>query len=148
MAKKFSFRLEPILKIKNYKASLAKDTLNQVIATRIRKEEEINHKNGYLDNLVNQKTVSTNAMMIQAHYHHKNYVKEEIKKLEKEKFQILEIENLRRIELTEAMKEEKILEKLKEKKQAIHKFEVDKEEMNNLDEIGRNRYIKQNILGN
>jgi len=75
------------------------------------------------------------AADLQAQISHENAVKEEIIKLEKEKEQLLEIESLKRDKLTVAMKEEKILEKLKEKKLIIHNEDASKEEMKVLDDL-------------
>ena len=57
--------------------------------------------------LLEKKFLSSKVNELQTQIHHKEFVDSEIVKLEKEKQQILEIENLRRLKLTKAMKDEK-----------------------------------------
>ena len=72
-------------------------------------------------------------------------LKEEIKKLEEEIDQLKEIEELRRVRLTEAMKDEKVLEKLKEKRKYDHDEDSKHEEVLTLDEISQMRFTKKKI---
>ncbi len=137
MAKKFSFRLEPILKLRSYKVTLAKDELIQVVKKRSEKEELINEKEEYYSNLLTNKPYSAKASDLQAILSHQEKVKDDLNKLEYEKSQLIEIENFKREKLNNAMKQEKVLEKLKEKKQEIHKSDLSKEETSILDDIGR-----------
>jgi flagellar export protein FliJ len=83
------------------------------------------------------------AAELQAQISHENAVKDEIKKLENETEQLLEIESFKREKLTVAMKEEKILEKLKEKKIITHNEAVSKEEMKVLDDLAIAGSIKK-----
>lgn len=135
MPKKFSFRLEPVLRLRAYRVSEAKERLAEIMFLRIKKENEINEKTEYINNFELAKLGKVNAEIIQARIYHKIYIQDEIKKLKKERAELLEIENLKRKELTEAMKNEKILAKLKEKKYDIYKHELNLEEMKDLDEI-------------
>lgn len=137
MAKKFTFRLDPILRIRSYKVTLAKDELIQIVKKRNEKEDLINKKEEYYNNLISHKPNSGKALDMQAIISHQDKIKEEIKKLKYEKTQLQEIENYKRAKLTDAMKQEKVLEKLKEKKKEIHNSELSKEETSILDDIGR-----------
>ena len=140
MAKKFSFRLEPVLKLRSYKVSLAKDSLVQVLNQRRNKEQQISEHKNYYNQLLKTEINSTQASEFQAQYYHKNFIFNEIIKLNNEKEQLLEIESFHRTKLTEAMKQEKILKKLKEKKQDLYNEENQKEETLTLDEIARTRH--------
>ncbi len=137
MAKKFTFRLDPILKIRSYIVSLTKDELTQIVRKRNEKEELINNKEQYYKSLIAIKPNSGKALDMQAIVSHQEKVKEEIKKLKYEKTQLQEIENYKRAKLTDAMQKEKMLEKLKERKKEIHNNQLSKEETIILDDIGR-----------
>ncbi|MCX6152998.1 MAG: flagellar FliJ family protein [Candidatus Kapabacteria bacterium] len=142
MAKKFIFNLDTIHKLRTHKADLAKEALNQVAFLRHNKENEIENQQEYHKSLNTNSPKSTKVADLQAYQHHKSYVVEEIKRLEYEKHQLMEIEEFKRKELTDAQKQEKIIDKLKEKKFAEYKNIIDKEESMILDEIGINIYLK------
>lgn len=135
MAKKFNFRLESVLKLRAEKVTQAQESLNQAIKVRVEKEKSIQNYRNYLKNLSNEKSSQIKASDLQNMSYHKQYIDSEIKKLEKEKVQVLEIENLRRTKLTKALKDEKVLEKLKERKKADYNDELRKEEAKFFDEI-------------
>lgn len=136
MAKKFSFKLESVLKYRADKVNQAIDALNQVVKLRIEKEKKINELIQLKKEIYSQGKNKVKASDLQTKNNYLNSLDEEISKLENEKKQIIEIENIRRIKLTEAMKDEKVLEKLKEKKISSYKEEIRKEEGIFLDEIG------------
>lgn len=136
MAKKFSFKLESVLKYRADKVNQAIDALNQVVKLRIEKEKKINELIQLKKEIYSQGKKKVKASDLQTKNNYLNSLDEEISKLENEKKQIIEIENIRRIKLTEAMKDEKVIEKLKEKKISSYKEEIRKEEGIFLDEIG------------
>lgn len=70
---------------------------------------------------------------------HIHTVRAEIKRLHSELENLLEIEALRRKVLSEMMKEEKVLDSLREKKVAEHKSILLHEEQNLMDEIASRR---------
>ena len=140
MQKKFSFRLDKILRLKAQKALEIEESLNMVVNLREKKESELQIKEDYYSEISNQKTLSATADVFQMNHHHLEFVSNEIDRLKDEKVQLLEIENLRRARLTEIRKEKKILEKLKEKKKDIHNKEMQTEETKMLDEIGITRF--------
>jgi flagellar protein FliJ len=142
MAKRFQFRLDPLLNIKTFKAKEAKENLLQIMGFRIKKEEEIEQHLDYYSSLLKSRKGNNIASDLQTIFYHKVYVEGQIKKLGKEKDELIEIEELKRNVLIQAMKEEKILDKLREKKMITHNQELIKEENKVLDEIG----IK--IMGN
>ncbi len=141
MAKRFSFRLESVLKIRTFKAELAKEELNKVIAFRLEKENQIAENQTQIEQTLT-KTKRTTISDFQANYQFKSFLEEEIKKLEGEVLRILEIEAIRREALAEAMKEQKVIEKLKEKKQEQYRIEMNQLEAIFFDEIAINRYDK------
>ncbi len=134
MAKKFKFSLESVLNLKNHRAKEAKDLLQQAANIRTKKEQTISENQEYLKSISNTGNRMSLQELQDLHYH-KESVKHIIIKLEKEKSQIVEIENLRRDKLSDAMKEEKILTKLKDNKILKYKDELKKEENSILDEI-------------
>ena len=143
MAKKFQFRLDPLLNLRAFKVKEAKEALGHVANLRLEKEKEIQSKLNYLDELNNTFYNSAQASDLQARTQHIRFTEAEIKKLENEKKQLMEIEKLKRSELSEKMKEEKILEKLKEKKKNLHNKDILAEEIKILDEITTNKFIRE-----
>lgn len=142
MAKKFSFRLDPVLKLRSHKVNQEKEALGFVVGRRTMKEIQINRQEEYKSGLLRKKQHSTKAIDLQARSYHIHFVNEEIKKLEHEKEELIEIEGLRRQKLSAAMRDEKVLVRLREKKQIAHQEETGREETIHLDEIARNRHIK------
>lgn len=138
MAKKFNFRFESILKIRAEKVTQAQESLNQAVKVRLDKEQAIQEFIDSKNNLEISKPITTKAQDLQNKIFHKQHIESEINRLEKEKQQIVEIENLRRNKLGVAMKEEKVMEKLKDKKLSEHIDEVKREEGIFFDEIGLN----------
>lgn len=139
MAKRFEFKLNSLLKLRSYKAQLAEESLYNVMQMRIDKEELISARKEYYSQLLTKKNGSSKAGALQSNIHHREYVEKEILKLEKELQRLREIENIRRKHLSDALKDEKVLEKLKERKIATHKSDSLKEENAVLDEISINR---------
>jgi flagellar FliJ protein len=141
MAKKFIFRLDPLLKLRNFKVKEAKEDLGKAVKIRLEKEKELNEMNNYFHSLLKTRKGLSSAAELQTQWHHKNYIEGELVTLETEGKKLLEIESVKRQLLTKAMKEEKVLEKLKERKELIYKEEIGKEETKELDEIGSKRHF-------
>ncbi|MER3329355.1 MAG: flagellar FliJ family protein, partial [Candidatus Kapaibacterium sp.] len=80
---------------------------------------------------------------IQAFYYHKEAINQEIKKLNMELDNLLDIESLKRIKYNEALKEEKVLQKLKEKKKSEFIAEIEHKEQLELDEIAIRQYTNK-----
>lgn len=142
MAKKFDFRYESILKLRAEKVTQAQESLNQVVRVRNEKEQSIQDYKNYKENINLIEEKSTKAAELQNKIYHKQHIENEIKRLEKEKEQILEIEKLRRNKLTVAMKDEKVMEKLKDKKIIQHLDDIKHEESKFFDEVGINQTSK------
>lgn len=135
MAKKFEYKLQSVLNLRTHKVSEAKESLNIAVKSRIEKEQEIQYHDKIRKELLNQKANSGKILEYQAKYYHIMHLEYQIDQFENDKVQLLEIEKLRRGNLTNAMKNEKVLVKLKEKKHLVHKYEQEKEEVKFFDEI-------------
>jgi flagellar FliJ protein len=142
MPKKFNFKLESVLKFRTDKVSQAKDSLNQAVKIRLEKEADIRNTEMMKSQLGTVTINKIKAGDLQIKNNHIAFLETEILKLEEEKKQILEIENLRRIKLTNAMKDEKVIEKLKEKQYSNYMEEQRCNENKFLDEVALQRVRK------
>jgi len=142
MAKKFNFKYNSILKLRTEKVNQAQELLFQAERIKIEKQKIITEYKNYINGLLNNNTNKNKISELQNIAYHKQFINNEIEKLEKEKVQIDEIISLRRNKLNEAMKDEKVLEKLKEKKLNSYKEELNKEETKFLDEISMKKVNK------
>jgi flagellar FliJ protein len=142
MAKKFNFKYNSILKLRTEKVNQAQELLFQAERIKIEKQKIITEYKNYINGLLNNNTNKNKISELQNIAYHKQFINSEIEKLEKEKVQIDEIISLRRNKLNEAMKDEKVLEKLKEKKLNSYKEELNKEETKFLDEISMKKVNK------
>lgn len=140
MAKKFEFRLETILRLRTHKAQAAKEDLQKAVGARTLKEQEIEDTTNYLLGLRNAGYGLVKSDELRAMDDHKRHVERTIEEMKKELTRLLEIEAAKRIVLNNAMREQKIMEKLKEKKFETYRFELNKEESQTLDAIGIARY--------
>lgn len=147
MAKKFKFKLESFLKLKSFNVTKAEDALNKILILKYEKEVEIVSLYDEISELNNNPKKQT-IIDLQSRFHRKIFLEDRIIQIKYEITKIVEIENFKRKELQEAMKDEKILEKLKEKKQVEFKFETGKEEDLALDEISIVAFGKKFIAEN
>lgn len=142
MAKKFKFQLESFLTIKKFNVSRAENALFEVLAIKYAKENEVRQMYEEIT-LLNTQKGKLAIIDLQARFHRKIFLEQRIEQIKAEIVKIEEIEQIKRKELAFAMKEEKVLEKLKEKKKVAHKIQIDKEEDQNLDEIAIKQFLKQ-----
>jgi flagellar FliJ protein len=147
MAKKFSYRLETFLNLKTFKVKEIEENIQKVLYYRTQTEEEIRKNQEYLAMLNNNRNGHFKAIEIQALNYHKEAVKDEIENLRSQLSRIIEIENILRQRLVEAMKEEKVLQKLKERQFEAYMYEVNREETKLLDEITVQKEIRKNHAG-
>ena len=143
MAKKFKFRLETLLKIRTEAVEEAKNSLNVALRYRYEKERQIDELKNTKQEQLQKRLNVTRAQDMQILKDHINSLDAQIEKEEIEKQKLIEIENVRRMRLNEAMKEEKVILKLKEKKLQEHEKELKREETNFLDEIASLQYSKK-----
>lgn len=146
MAKKFRFKLEPILKIRTEKVEETKSILHTAMRNRYDKETEIEELNEVKKDFLSEPQIITKASDMQASKDYVNNMDWQLQKKEEEKIKLLEIENHRRDELNDALKEEKVIIKLKEKKIEEHQKILKKEEDDFLDEVGKNQYLRDKKL--
>ena len=147
MAKKFSYRLETFLNLKTFKVKEIEENIQKVLYYRTQTEEEIRKNQEYLAMLNNNRNGHFKAIEIQALNYHKEAVKDEIENLRSQLARIIEIENILRQRLVEAMKEEKVLQRLKERQFEAYMYEVNREETKLLDEITVQKEIRKNHAG-
>ncbi len=143
MTKKFNFKLDTVLRLRTDKTEEAKTELQLIIRKRIEKEQLIDEQFAKLD--IHNKTRKEHKKLeeIQAFYYHKEFISQEIKKLKMELDNLLDIESLKRTKYNEALKEEKVLLKLKEKKKSEFMAEVEHKEQLELDEIAIRQYTNK-----
>lgn len=136
MPKKFQFRLEPLLKLRANAVEQAKNALATALQNRVKKEEELAAREMYFNELLaSEKNQKQTIIEMQADWHHRQTVQQEIRTLEREKSKLDEVESKKRDELAETMKQEKTVEKLKERKKTEYHEFIAKEEQVFLDEI-------------
>lgn len=142
MAKKFHFRLEQVLNLRKDDADDARIQLSQAEQTRRNKEREKEERQQYYHELVAQTQQGrTSASAVESLWHHIRAVQTEIVALEKQCQQLEEIETVKRHNLAEAVKKQRVLEKLKDKKKTLHEQELNLEEQKVMDDIAqRSRY--------
>ncbi len=143
MAKKFNFRLEPILKLRKSAAKNEKTILTRAANLRAEKEEELESKKSYYESIIRESGGSFKAEEVQVRFHHKNYVKKQIENLKKEKDKLIEIEERQKEKYNEARKNEKVLANLKKRKREIHHKDIEKQESKQLDEIASRKKKNQ-----
>jgi flagellar protein FliJ len=138
MAKKFNFRLDPVLKVRSYKVKEAKEDLGKTVSERVKAELEIESKQEYLNNFMQSQKGKISALDLQAHWNHKAYVEGEISNLSEERSNLLMQEDKKRTILEKAMVKEKVISKLKERRKFEYEDTINKEEVKEMDEITRN----------
>jgi flagellar export protein FliJ len=143
MAKKFNFKLDTVLRLRSDKTEEAKTELQLIIRKRIEKELLIDEEYTRLANHNTTRNEHKKLEQIQAFYYHKEFINQEIKKLKMELDNLLDIESLKRIKYNEALKEEKVLLKLKEKKKSEFIAEIEHKEQLELDEIAIRQYTNK-----
>jgi flagellar FliJ protein len=143
MAKKFKFRLETILKLRTEKVEESKASLNIAVQHRNAKETEIETLRQHKTAQINSPQTTAKAADMQVLRDYINALDNDIVKKEKEKTKLVEIENARRDRLNEAMQQEKVVLKLKEKKLNEYNLQVQREENNFMDEIATEQYIRK-----
>ncbi len=136
MAKKFTFRLDPLLNLRKQSTQITKQELARAINERVNKEMQIETVHNQQSQL-NKATIEKMQLHeLQALVNHKIALKNEIQKLNNERISLLETEQSKQLKYNHALQEEKVIIKLKEKKEIEHKQSIEKEEQKDLDEIG------------
>ncbi len=139
--KRFNFKLEKLLAIREYKELLAKLKYANELQKKLNLENmNINLENSILNSILedysktkNGDVIDYNDILLQENYIN-NLIKI-IKTNENKKKEMLELLEKLKEELNEKIKERKIITKLKEKKHENYKKENKKEEIKRLDEV-------------
>jgi flagellar FliJ protein len=139
MAKKFTYRFENILRLKEYNTNIAKEALNYTLKLKYDKEQQIEEFYSEIHNAYDKDITKVFAYLLQTSANHVAFIEDEIKKAKAEIMELEEIISLRRLKLTEALKEEKIMQKLREKKLEEHQYNLNREETAMFDEIAGRR---------
>lgn len=145
--KKFQFKLETVLKVKEKKEEQLKRELMKLQAMKIEQEQILKlieqEKNGAMKDKAREKGAGTDIMSIVLFEKYLNSLRLQISITEKN---IKELENLsdeKRTEVVEASREKKIFEKLKEKHRDIFNKIVENNEQKQLDEIAVSKYNRK-----
>lgn len=144
--KKFSFRLESVLKLRRFDTDKAKIELQKVLAQKVERLNTIADYDAEIKKM-NETKISDekNIYSIQSNYHRKRFIDQQKAKLRNEILNIEEIEKVKRENLAEYLKKEKALEKYKEKQYEEFKYLANKEENEMIDEIALRKFIKTEI---
>ncbi|MBL7997144.1 MAG: flagellar FliJ family protein [Candidatus Kapabacteria bacterium] len=134
MAKRFQFRLETLHKHRQRETDSAKRAFGEVAQMRMAKEREIDGRTGYLNALLTAPPKGK-VHELQAYSSHIAAVREHIEVLKAELANIAEIEAMRRNELTRTMRDENVLDTLRDKHVEQHRQALLAEEQATLDEI-------------
>jgi len=145
MAKVFRFRLQHVLHLKEYAVEQAKIALGEVVILREKIEEDIEHKEQYLENHLLQNEGKT-AADLQMHFQHRLYTQEEIKSLHSQLVHIREHETIRRKELNVKMQDKKVIENLRDRQKEIFIKEALREEQIFMDEIANGAVIRKHKI--
>lgn len=137
--KKFKFNLEPVLKVRKHKVDNAKNELAKVLAEKQKRQNLIDENLNEIKQLQNKGAIS-DITFLQNRFNRIQLLEMNNQKIQHEIDNIIEIENLRRRELTNLMRDEKVIEKLKDKKKADYNYKINKEENEFIDEIASRNF--------
>ncbi len=135
MAKKFSYRLESLLQLRQQSTRIAKTEYSVAASERSSKEKQISDLVDYKTELNAVELQSLKISDIINLQSHKQSIVELTKQFEDQKNILLEKERVKHQKYFIALQEEKVLTKLKDKKIEEHSRKFNKEEQIELDEI-------------
>ncbi len=135
MAKKFSYRLESLLKLRQQNTQIAKTEYSVAANERLIKEKQISDLIDYKTELNSVELQTLKIIDLVNLQYHKQSIVEMTKQLEEQKSVLLERERVKQQKYFIALQEEKVLTKLKDKKIEEHSRKLNKEEQFELDEI-------------
>ena len=91
MAKQFKFKLDTVLRLRSDKTEEAKTELQLIIRKRIEKEQLIEEQFVKLENHKATRNKNKKLEEIQAFYYHKEFINQEIKRLQMELDNLLDL---------------------------------------------------------
>ncbi len=145
--RRFKFRLQSVLNIKEKKLEDERLKLGEIISTLEAQKDvllELSDKKENLKNRLNA-TLENSILDIQFVVDHKNYL-ERLEQDIKTQFEIIKKTQIQleeqQIQVNEAYKEVKVLEKLKEKQYKNFLFEYEQNQIKELDDITSSRQKK------
>ena len=145
--RRFKFRLQSVLNIKEKKLEDERLKLGEIISTLEAQKDvllELSDKKENLKNRLNA-TLENSILDIQFVVDHKNYL-ERLEQDIKTQFEIIKKTQIQleeqQIQVNEAYKEVKVLEKLKEKQYKNFLFEYEQNQIKELDDITNSRQKK------
>ena len=145
--RRFKFRLQSVLNIKEKKLEDERLKLGEIVSTLEAQKDvllELSDKKENLKNRLNA-TLENSILDIQFVVGHKNYL-ERLEQDIKTQFEIIKKTQIQleeqQIQVNEAYKEVKVLEKLKEKQYKNFLFEYEQNQIKELDDITNSRQKK------
>ena len=144
MAKRFRFRLAPLLKIREAKKKDAQRLLGKRMAELLRLKERLEYLKGLRHEAVERRRVDLGqAVSMDLWRNIERYLISLERKMDETNFEIVRAQELvdeARRELTKAHREHLTLLRLKERRQEQYDYEVMKEEQQQADELAVMRY--------
>ncbi|MCR4318094.1 MAG: flagellar export protein FliJ [Planctomycetes bacterium] len=145
--KKFKFKLRSALNYKTIVEAQKQKAYAEAQAKVIEVENKIEYNNreiqGSKNTLVELAQDDLHVKEILSHHRYINSLNASNRKLNEELVPLKKVAEKRRLELIEASKEKKALEKLEESQKATWQEEFDRWEQKQLDEIGLNSKMKE-----
>ncbi len=138
MAHTFRFRLDSVLNLRSQESQQAQAALGEASSALVARQEDLALRRQYRQQLLeHQAGAALSVRDIEAHWYHVRSVNKEIETMERECLNLREIEDNRREELSEALKKQRSLEKLRERKHDLFRENLRKEEQKQMDEIAQ-----------
>ncbi len=133
--------MDGLHRFRQHKTNEAKLALGEITTLRLAKQKEIDDLLMYLEHLQLVRR-SMRVLELQTNAAHAESVRQHIDRLRTELQNLNEIEMLRRQELTKTMRDEKVLDKLRDKKVSEYNHSVLIEEQLQMDEIAMRSDLK------
>ncbi len=151
MAKRFRFRLAPVLRLRQQKADQAK----RVVAERLRRIVQVRREIGILQDRIGQQvsamragpaTGLLNVGEVARHRHWLTHLQRGLLEATAGVRQLEAQLAQERAALTEATKEVRIMETLKDRQQTRYYYELSRQETAEADELSTQRYVYQQAV--
>lgn len=147
--KKFSFKLEPVLKIRIHEEELQKQAfarqMQQLVTLKERHDEVRDELERYSDEHEREHISLRSPAEYQRHYAFIQSKQQELARLDDEIEQSKERTEQERKKLIVANQKTRVLENLKEKKRLEYLKEVDREEQKVMNEIATQRFHRKSM---
>lgn len=141
MAKKFQFKLEAVKKLRAHKADVSKNGFLKVSAMRIAQDDAIRQ---VLDIRRDMLEAPTRGTTLDEQLQKRSYIKlldKKLEKMSKERQRLSEIEEIKRREYTSKLKDHEAIKIVRDKQEASHRRELNREENNQMEEIALGRFV-------